>query len=125
MHLVVLCGNLDPITKNRASRETITHLGVDDQGEEGDEEEQQAGGEALYHVQHHWGGEEQDLKQKYVESQEMITIAKHLDDQVGKVGQGEKDEDKTESRQQSVAPTHSSSSFPLLVQNLDVKFSVI
>ena len=90
---------MDPISKNRASREAITHLWVDDQGEEGDEQEQQAGGEALYHVQHQRGGEEQDLKQKYVESQEEINIVKHLDDQVGKVGQREKDEDETESRQ--------------------------
>ena len=110
------------MTKNRASRETITHLGIDDQGEEGDEQEQQAGGEALYYVQHQRGGEEQDLKQKYVESQEEITNVKHLDDQVGKVGQREKDENKTESRQQSVAPAHSSSSFSLLVQNLDVEY---
>ena len=50
-------------------------------------------------MQHQRGGEEQDLKQKYVESQEGITIVKHLDDQVGKVGQREKDEDKTESWQ--------------------------
>ena len=116
------------MSKNRASREAITHLWVDDQGEEGDEQEQQAGGEALYHVQHHWGGEEQDLKQKYVESQEEINIVKHLDDQVGKVGQAEKDKNKTEGRQESVAPAHSSPSFPLLVQNLDVKdfqFSVV
>ena len=113
------------MSKNRASREAITHLWVDDQGEEGDEEEQQAGGEALYYVQHQRGGKEQDLKQKYVKSQEMIVIVKHLDDQVSKVGQGEKDEDKTESRQQSVAPAHPTSSFSLLVQNLDVKFSVI
>ena len=55
------------MSKNRASREAITHLWVDDQGEEGDEEEQQAGGEALYYVQHQRGGEEQDLKQRYVE----------------------------------------------------------
>ena len=47
-------------------------------------------------MQHQRGGEEQDLKQKYVESQEEITNVKHLDDQVGKVGQGEKDEDKTD-----------------------------
>ena len=106
------------MTKNRASRETITHLWVDDQGEEGDEQEQQAGGEALYHVQHQRGGEEQDLKQKYVESQEEIIIVKHLDDQVGKVGQAEKDKNKTEGRQESVASANSSSSLPLLVQNL-------
>ena len=84
------------MTKNRASREAITHLWVDDQGEEGDEQEQQAGGEALYYVQHQRGGKEQDLKQKYFESQEIIVIMKHLDDQVGKVGQREKDEDKTD-----------------------------
>ena len=50
------------MTKNRASRESITHLWVDDQSEEGDEQEQQAGGEALYYVQHHWAAVEQDLK---------------------------------------------------------------
>ena len=50
-------------------------------------------------MQHQRGGEEQDLKQRYVESQEEIIIVKHLDDQVSKVGQREKDEDKTESWQ--------------------------
>ena len=47
-------------------------------------------------MQHQRGGKEQDLKQKYFESQEIIVIMKHLDDQVGKVGQREKDEDKTD-----------------------------
>ena len=48
-------------------------------------------------------------------------LLKDLDDQVSKVWEGEKNEDKRESRQKSIASTNSSSSFSLLLQNLSTQ----
>ena len=62
-NLVVLCGDLDPVSKKVASCQAISHLRVYDQGEQRDEQEEEAGGQDVHHVQHQGGSEEQDLKQ--------------------------------------------------------------
>ena len=49
-------------------------------------------------------------------------LVKDLDDQVGKVWEGEENEDKGEGWQKSVARTNSSSPFSLLLQNLCTTF---
>ena len=53
---------MDPVTKKGAGCEAISHLRVNDQGEEGNEEEEEAGGEDVHDMQHQGGLEEQDLK---------------------------------------------------------------
>ena len=53
---------MDPVTKKGARCEAISHLRVNDQGEEGNEEEEEAGGEDVHDMQHQGGLEEQDLK---------------------------------------------------------------
>ena len=62
-NLVVLCGDLDPVSKKGASCKAISHLRVYDQGEQRDEQQEEAGGQDVHHVQHQGGSEEQDLKQ--------------------------------------------------------------
>ena len=62
-NLVVLCGDLDPVAKKGACCKAISHLRVYDQGEQGDEQEEEAGGEDVHHVQSQGSSEEQDLKQ--------------------------------------------------------------
>ena len=62
-NLVVLCGDLDPVSKKGACSKAISHLRVYDQGEQRDEQEEEAGGQDVHHVQHQGGSEEQDLKQ--------------------------------------------------------------
>ena len=54
---------MDPVSKKGACSKAISHLRVYDQGEQGDEQEEEAGGQDVHHVQHQGGSEEQDLKQ--------------------------------------------------------------
>ena len=59
---------MDPVAKKGACSQAVAHLGVDDQGEQGDEEEEEARGQAEHHMQRQGSSEEQDLKKKGCES---------------------------------------------------------
>ena len=56
---------MDPVAKKGARSQAVAHLGVNDQGEQGDEEEEEAGGQDVYNMQRQGGLEEKNLKERH------------------------------------------------------------